>query len=369
MPLPPTRPLPLLLTLAVALLPLGSAVAGKITINDEANLNINLLLQPQAQFIKDGAPVGHVGTDFFLRRVRLLVFGNVTKRLSFFMETDQPNFGKDGNYNVDFFVQDAFASYEFVDKLWVDVGFLIAPLSRHNLQGAIALNTVDFHSNLIRFTPGVGKIWRDMGVQLRGFVGPLGFRAAILNGAEGTVREDAPAINPDDIPRGVAMVRWNFLTREEDLFFQGIYFTEKPHLSVGAGADYQPSAVATASGVHDSVAFSADVFLDWPMGNDQELVFQTGVYTYRQGMDSPQSGTGFLSELGYRIGHVEPLVSVEYFNSRVVAQDAFVVRPGFNLWFQKHTFNLKTEVAISRLGDISEADTGITGTAQLQFFY
>ncbi|MFY2563991.1 porin [Corallococcus terminator] len=369
MPLPPTRPLPLLLTLAVALLPLGSALAGKITLSEEAHLNINMLIQPQAQFIKDGAPLGGMGTDFFLRRVRLLVYGNVTKRLSFFFETDQPNFGKDGNYNIDFFVQDAFISYEFADKFWVDVGFLIAPLSRHNLQGAIALNTVDYHSNLIRFTPGVGKIWRDMGVQLRGFVGPLGFRAAILNGAEGTVREDAPTINPDDLPRGVAMVRWNFLTREEDLFFQGIYFTDKPHLSVGAGVDYQYAAVATASGVHDSLALSADVFLDWPMGNDQELVFQTGVYTYRQGMDSPQSGTGFLSELGYRIGLVEPLVSFEYFNARVVAQDALVVRPGFNIWFQKHTFNLKTEVAIARLGDLSEAQTAITGTAQLQLFY
>ncbi|WP_408889397.1 porin [Myxococcus faecalis] len=369
MPPSPLRSSPLLVALAVVLLPLGSAIAGKITINDEANLNINLLLQSQAQVIKDGAPSGGVGTDFFIRRVRLLVYGNVTKRLSFFMETDQPNFGKDNNYNVDFFVQDAFVSYEFADKLWVDVGMLIAPFSRHNLQGAIALNSVDYHSSVIRFTAGVGKIWRDMGVQLRGFAGPVGFRAAIMNGAEGTKREDAPTVNPDDLPRGVAMVRWNFLTREEDLFFQGIYFTDKPHLSVGVGADYQPSAIATASGVHDSVAFSADTFLDWPMGHDQELVFQTGVFHYRQGMDNPQSGTGVQAELGYRIAKVEPLVSVEYFNSRVTNQDSLIFRPGFNVWFQKHTFNLRTEVAIARVGDLSNADTGVTGTAQLQFFY
>lgn len=362
----PTRLLSLLAL--VALLPAGPAVAAKIPINDEATLNVSILLQPQLQLIKDGAPVGDVGTDLYLRRVRLLFFGNVTKHLSFFAETDQPNFGKDGNFDVAFYIQDAFLSYEFLEKVYVDAGFLIAPLSRHNLQGAIALNTVDYHANLIRFTPGVGKVWRDTGVQLRGFAGPLGFRAAILNGAEGK-KTDTATVNPDDLPRGVANVRWNFLTREEDLFFQGIYFDEKPRLSVGVGADYQPSAVATASGVHDSANFSADVFLDLPLANDQAVVFNTGVYTYRQGMDAPQSGTGFYSEAGYRYHQVEPVLSAEYFNSRVVNQDVLVLRPGFNVWFNKHTFNLKTEVAISKVGDISEADTGITGTAQLQLFY
>lgn len=364
-----SRLLPHLAALAVALSLPGTAVAGKLTINEEAYLNVNLLMQPQVQLTKDGAPVGHVGTDFFLRRVRLLVFGAVTKKLTFFMETDQPNFGKDGKYDVDFFVQDAFVSYEFLDKVWVDAGFIIAPLSRHNLQGAIALDTVDFHSSVIRFTPGVGKVWRDMGVQLRGFAGPLGFRAAILNGVRGSVLPDGRVINPDDWPRGVAMARMNFLTREEDLFFQGIYFAEKPHLSVGAGADYQPDAIATASGVHDSLALSADLFADVPLGATMELVFQAAVYHYRQGFDNPNSGTGFLAELGYRIGVVEPVVSATYFRSRVDAQDSLALRPGFNLWFKKHTFNLKTELALSRTGDISEAQTGITGTAQLQFFY
>jgi hypothetical protein len=221
----------------------------------------------------------------------------------------------------------------------------------------------------VHFVPSVGRVWRDMGVQLRGFAGPLGFRVAVRNGAEGTPWEDAPSLNPDDLPRAVAHVRWNFLTGEEDLFFQGIYFTDKPHLSVGAGADCQPSAIATASSVHDALDLSADVFVDWPMGNDQEAVFQTHVYHYRQGLDNAQSGTGFFSELGYRFGVFEPVLSAKYFNSRVRNQYLLAVRPGFNIWVQKHTFNLKTEVALARLGDISEAETAVTGTAQLQFFY
>jgi hypothetical protein len=364
---PPFGTLSLLATL-VALLHAGPAAAVKLTLGEEAVLNVNVLLQPQSQLLKDAAPVGHVGTDLYLRRIRLLVFGNVTKNLSFFIETDQPNYGRDGNFDVSLFMQDAFVSYMFADKVWVDAGLLIAPLSRHNLQGAIALNTVDYHAGLVHFTPGVGKVWRDTGVQLRGFAGPLGFRAALLNGAEGVRKPDA-TVNPDDLPRGVAHVRWNFLTREEDLFFQGIYFDDKPRLSVGLGADYQPSAVATASGVHASLALATDVFLDIPLAGDQSVVFQTHVFHYREGFDNMMSGTGFFSEAGWRIGRFEPVLSGEYFNSRVVNQDQLILRPGFNVWFQGHTFNLKTEVAFARVGDLSRADTAITGTAQLQFFY
>lgn len=355
--------------LFVALLTALPAAAGKIQLGDDAVLNVNALLHPQMQLVKDGAPLGGVGTDFYLRRVRLLVFGSITKRLSFFIDTDQPNLGKNGDWTPAFFIQDATVAYEVADKTWVEAGFILAPLSHQSLQGAIALHTVDYHSDLIRFPLGVGKVWRDMGVQVRGFAGPLTYRAALLNGVEGSRLENGQVVNPDDLPRFVGHARYNVFGREEDLFLRGIYFTDHPLLSFGIGGDYQYSAIATASGVHDAVALAADVFLDLPVGADQEFIFQSNVFSWQQGYDNPRSGTGFFVELGYRIGIVEPVLSGEYFNGRVDAQDLLTLRPGFNLWFQKHTFNLKTEVALSRAGDLSNASTGITGTAQLQLFY
>lgn len=360
--------LPLVAALA-AVLSASPADAGKIQLGEDAVLNVDVLLHPQMQLVKDGAPVGDVGTDFFLRRVRLLVFGSITKKLSFFIDTDQPNFGKNGDWNVAFYVQDAFIAYEFAHKVWVDAGFLLTPLTHHALQGAIALHTVDYHADVIRYPLGVGKVWRDMGVQVRGFAGPLHFRAAILNGVEGAVLENGRIVNPDDLPRVAGTARWNILGVEEDIFLRGIYFTDHPLLSVGVAADYQYSAISTASGIHDAVAYAADVFLDLPVGTDQEFVFQSNVFSWQQGFDNPRSGTGGFVEVGYRIGIVEPVFSGEYFNSRVENQDLLALRPGFNLWFSKHTFNLRTEVAFSRLGDISEARTGVTGTAQLQLFY
>ncbi|NOK36656.1 hypothetical protein HMI49_25950 [Corallococcus exercitus] len=365
-PLPPALSRLLVLTTLLTALP---AAAGKIQLGDDAVLNVDVLLQPQMQLIKDGAPTGGVGTDFFLRRVRLLVFGSITKKLSFFIDTDQPNFGKNGDYSPAFYIQDATVAYEFADKTWVEAGFILAPLSHHALQGAVALNTVDYHSELIRYPLGVGKVWRDMGVQVRGFAGPWAYRAAILNGVEGATLENGQVVNPDDLPRAVGTVRYNVWGHEYDPFLRGIYFTEEPLLSFGVAGDYQYSAIATASGVHDAMALAADVFLDVPMGDDQEFVLQSNVFSWQQGFDNVRSGTGFFVELGYRIGIIEPVLTTEYFNGRVAAQDLLTFRPGFNLWFQKHTFNLKTEVAVSRAGDIAHATTGITGTAQLQLFY
>src|SRR5690348_12322865 len=36
--------------------------------------------------------------DLFLRRARLMAWGNVTKDLAYFVETDEPNLGKGGNF-------------------------------------------------------------------------------------------------------------------------------------------------------------------------------------------------------------------------------------------------------------------------------
>ncbi|RKG48333.1 hypothetical protein D7X30_40850 [Corallococcus sp. AB011P] len=356
----------LVLTALLTALP---AAAGKIQITEDAVLNVDVLLHPQMQLVKDGAPTGGVGTDFFLRRVRLLVFGSITKKLSFFIDTDQPTFGKNGDYNVAFYIQDATVAYEFADKTWVEAGFILAPLSHHALQGAIALQTVDYHSDLIRYPPGVGKVWRDMGVQVRGFAGPWTYRAAILNGVEGAKLENGQTVNADDLPRVVGHARYNVWGHEYDQFLRGIYFTDQPMLSFGVGGDYQYGAIATASGIHSAVAMAADVFLDIPIGDNQEFVFQSNVFSWQQGFDNVRSGTGFFVELGYRIGIVEPVFSSEYFNGRVPSTDLLTFKPGLNLWFQKHTFNLKTEVAVSRVGDIAHTTTGITGTAQLQLFY
>jgi hypothetical protein len=346
-----------------------------------ATLNIGVLVQPWTQLSKGGAPSGGVGTDFFLRRTRLLVFGNVTERLSFFVDTDQPNLGRDGNWNPAFFIQDAFISVKLTEgPLFIDAGMMLAPFVHHSLQGAVALNTLDYHASLIRFPANEGRIWRDAGVQVRGFAGPLHFRLGVFNGIEGTAANDTTTpptaeLNPEDIPRVATHVRYNLLGTEEGFFFNGIHFADQPKLSVGVGVDYQPRSVLAAGRERDDLNVGVDLFFDYPVTADQELVFQTTAFRYWQGRENTNSGFGLFGELGYRIGIIEPVFSAEYFNADVANTDFLSLRPGLNLWMSKHTFNLKAEVGITRQQVPATATaeatttTGVIGTAQLQLFY
>lgn len=374
----------LLATMAALALP-GTARAAKIPLGEgPATLNVGVLVQPWTQFSKAGAPAGNVGTDFFLRRIRLIVSGNVTERISFFIETDQPNLGRDGNWNPAFYVQDAFASVKLITSaetpLWIDAGMILAPFVHHSLQGATTLNTLDYHASLVRFPTNEGKLWRDAGVQVRGFFGALHYRLGVFNGIEGqaanpTATPPVAEVNPHDLPRVVATVRYNLLGTEDSFFFNGIYFTDQPKLSVGAGADYQPRSVLAAGKERDDVNVGVDVFLDYPLANDQELVFQTNAFRYWQGRENTTSGFGIFGEVGYRIGILEPVFSTEFFNADVADTDFLSFRPGLDIWVMKHTFNVKAEVAVTRQ-DVpatataaSTTTTNVAGTAQLQLFY
>ena len=375
----PLRSSSLVLSLATltALAAPGRALAAKIPLGEgPATLNVGVLAQPWMQLSQDGSPAGGLGTDFFLRRLRLSVSGNVTERFSFFVQVDQTNLGRDNNWVANFTFLDAFATVKVSDgPLWIDAGMMLTPFVHQSMQGAATLHTLDLHTSLIRFPANEGRSWRDAGVQVRGFAGPLHFRAGVFNGIEGTPATTTPtatpAINPHDIPRVAAHVRYNLLGQEDGFFFSGIYFTDQPKLSVGVGADYQPRALLSGGELQDDLNVGADIFLEYPLANDREVIFQTNAFRYFQGRDNVPSGFGFFSELGYRIGQIEPLVSVEYFNADVDNTDFVTVRPGLNLWLLKHTVSLKTEVAVGR----QQVPTGpsltrsVVGTAQLQVFY
>lgn len=413
------------IAVTVTILSGGTAQAYKIQIAEHTNLNVDYLLQVQTQFAEDKAPNGtDWSKDFFIRRSRILLFGDLWKNISFFMETEQANFGKGGDWSVSFFVQDAYMSFKVVDEFQVDVGMILLPFSRPNMQGAIGLNAMDYHSNLIKFPDGTHKVWRDAGVQIRGLVAnkKLQYRVGVFNGSQGLVlqkdaagktveyqkSEDkkAPILagNPKDWPRFTGHVRYNILGVEPDFFPKGIYFAAEPILSVGMGVDFQKDIamktpadldangkdIAVAGMLANAVGVSADVFLDIPIKGDHEIVFQGAFYWYDQGNElkyvterqpdgtdavvryvvpNRNSGFGVLSEVGYRWTFLEPVLSVDWFNSRQDAQDYLGVRGGLNFWIRKHAANVKAEFAAEKRGDLSKATWAKTVTAQAQLFF
>ena len=109
-----------------------------------------------------GNPEGGPSFDMFMRRARLMLWGNVTKDLAVFIDTDQANWGKNGLFNQPMVVQDAFFSYTIVPELKIDAGLMLVPLSHHTLEGATSLHALDYHSDLIRIP--AGNSLRDVGL-------------------------------------------------------------------------------------------------------------------------------------------------------------------------------------------------------------
>jgi len=344
------RLLPAVLTLLLATSAL-EAQAFKIDIDENSSLSLGILLQPQLSVGNQGPDWG--SAQFFARRTRLL-FGGQYKKLGFLFVTEQLNWGKDGNWEPAFFIQDAVAFLEFDKNTYLDVGLFIVPLVRYFAQSAGAINTLDFFLPAIPFPQNSHKVYRDMGVQFRGLFleEALHLRASVSNGV---VANATTGTNKTSLPRLAAMLRYNFLGSEKDYALKAIYFSKTPLLSVGVGAEYQPNAYVYATTTRpqrksDSLSLGADFFLEYPLeGGEslgrQALLAQLNFFHYARGPQNPDSGTGAVVELGWLIGKIEPLVSWGYFNSLAPghAKDAWSIRPGLNWWIDKHRLNLKVE--------------------------
>lgn len=369
------------LLLAIAASP---ASAARISVTEESFLDVRLLLQTWAQLKNNAAPNGKtVGSDFYIRRARFVFSGQVTSRITFFAESDIPNFGKGGNFTPSLYLQDAFISFKVVPEFFVDAGLIIVPFTHHSIQGAVSLNSLEYHSFLMRYPEASTKVWRDLGVQLRGLVFDERFqyRVGVFGGVRGkTNRTDVdgtrlPDLNANGVPRFTAQLRYNVFDPESDFFFSGIHFNKKKVLSFGIAADYQHKAVATGREVANYRALGVDAFLDWPVAEDMEAIFQANLVHYRQGELSPNSGTAFFVEGGFRWWKIEPVLGWDRFLSDTGAGDYQAFHFGLNGWIKEHAANVKadfaleTDAAAQRVANLGAARTAKTFTLQAQFFF
>lgn len=343
----------------------------------DISLNVGFLAQPQMQITQDGAPdAKSYSTDFFLRRARLYVFGAAAKNLTFFFDTDQPNWGKGGVWDQVFIVQDAFMSYEVRRELTIDAGFMLVPLSHHTLEGAASLHAIDYHSPSLHFPATMGKTLRDGGVQIRGlaFGDHLHYRLGVFEGARGPNLPAGAApgtlpLNEDGEPRFAAQVRANILGVEDKFFMSGIYFADKPMLSIGAGYDYQRHSTRIVNGVSNHAALSGDVFFEYPFSADDEILAKVQVTHWAEGTGSVATGLGTFGEAGFRHKWIEPLVAVDYFHAEKGLSDYYAVRGGLNFWLRKHATNIKAEVAWIDDDRPSGAKRDVIGTVQGQIYF
>jgi hypothetical protein len=328
-----------------------------------------------------------MGSDFYLRRFRIVVSGAITKDITFFAETDSPNFGKNGDFSVNAYVQDALVSMKFHPAFILDAGLLLIPMTHQTLQGATSLNTLDYHSHIVKYP--ASKVWRDTGLVIRGLLlgDHLHYRVGVFRGVQGQANRLATDktplgddLNPGSLPRITGTLRFNLLDPESDLFFGGTYLGKKKVVSIGVAADYQSKALLIGSAPNQSatdyMALGGDIFVDYPLNDMMEIVFQADLIQYKTGsLNLAMTGTAFFAEAGFRYGDFEPVIGFDKFNSASRATGLIGYHVGLNYWMKGHTANLKLDFgmvkdqAAQKLASLDEGILKKSATLQLQTYF
>ncbi len=137
-----------------------------------------------------------------------------------------------------------------------------------------------------------------------------------------------------------------------------------PILSLGVAANYQSLALKNAFGSRtDQRLLAPDLYLDFPITEQAELVSELTLYLNGNGTGSANTGTGLSASLGYRLGFIAPYIAYDYFqstscdagslssgqlatcNNTVDTADSRNFKAGVNFFFNKNVNHLNVEFA------------------------
>lgn len=344
----------------VLLLVAGPAAQAQIVVkvNDDTFFKLGLLLQTQGDATQDAATRSYA-QNVFVRRVRLLVGGQLTKDLSFFVETDSPNLGKSlaagtKNSQPSLYLQDAYVEWKRSDRFQLNAGLMLMSISRNGLQSAASLMPVDYGPYTFAHSGATqSNVGRDTGIQAKGYLAnkKLEYRAGISQGMRDT---------PNRELRFTGRLMYNVFDPETGFFYTGTYLGKKKVLAFGAGVEHQ----------HDYLGYAADVFLDYPLPSGaitaqiDHIRFDGGDF-----LKSLKEQRSTLVEAGYLIGktNLQPVVqySTRTFSNGGGAEENRI-GAGLNYFFKGHNANVK---AIYNRIDLDGVDTSNQFTVQIQFFY
>ena len=244
----------------------------------DGNSSIKFGFLVQARGAIEDLPDGD-GTkqDLYFRRLRILFGGKISKKWSFFFETDSPNLGKGTASGEkvagDIFIQDFFVTYNHSNAFKVDVGAILIPLSHNSQQSAATLLPADYAAySFLNSGPTDSRVGRDYGVQLRGFLANdhVEYRAGVYQGERGETSEN-------DF-RYVGRVVFYPFEADKGFYYAGTTLGKKQILALGAGIDHQESYSA----------YALDLFYDQPIGDGNGLTFQIGGIRYDGGEIFPE---------------------------------------------------------------------------------
>ena len=345
---------------ATAILTLLAATASAqavIKVDDTTNFRLGVLLQPQADWTQDATGYEQ---NLFLRRARVLLGGQLSPSVTFFLETDNANLGKvvggTKAISTGFTLQDAFVEWKVADALTVGAGLMFIPLCRNCYESAGTLLPIDYGaSSFLESGPTQSVVSRDTGFQARGYLAHnrLEYRVGAFQGARDRLSRNAF--------RSAGHVQYAFLDTESGFFTTGTYLGKKKVLTVGGGYDVQS----------DYKAFSGDAFFDHPIGAAGAVTLQADLIHFDGGrtFNLPRQND-LLVEGGYLFtkARVMPWAKLEAqrFGSAVPGPDQNRFQGGLSYFHHGQNVNLKAGYGLI---DPKVGKSLHLFTVQLQIFY
>ncbi len=376
-----------------------SSYAVTVTESKDASTTVKFLLQVQAQAEQNATYTGQGWAgDFFVRRARILLFGNVTPFVNYFVETDEPDYGKRGNNTHSFFIQDAYITLHlYKNEVKLDTGMLLLPFSHNGRQAASSLLPVDYDISSVfgRYPVNGSVVGRVFGAELSGFVidGHLNYIFLLSNGvnAQASKITSTAVLNPSDTKRFTGRLQYNVFDTDDVLgfFYAGTYLGAKRILSVGASYDEEPNSISddpanvNFTKVGNYSAYDVDVFLDYPIAypsiDSGVLTVQAAYLRYNYDNLNYDDGTAFYAEAGYLFpwvvgwGRLEPVIKIDNFaSSQTPAGGTYLnftrYHFGVNYWLKEHQANIKAEYLVdSENGKIAGVNAQSQDIATVQF--
>jgi hypothetical protein len=355
------------------------AGVAKLTYGPGKWIAAHLLLQAQYQNTNtwdNSTAVGETDSDgvwassFRIRRARLIVNGQISPIVDFFVETDDYNRGGFNNDaagtgakeattdRVGTFIQDAYINFKVAPELNITMGMFLIPFMHHNRQSAASLLGVDYNIDVIKLATTT-NVWRDTGVEFRGllFGGIIDYRLAVLQGLTRRTQGDADTsndINPDGLPRFTGRVQINLMDAEDGFFYSENYLGKKKIISFGGGVDYQADVTNIDGSREDYFAWTADVIIDYPLAPGMALAFQAAyVDIDNQPTGTVVGSTGVESQYGYfaQVGllimdTIQPVIKYTRWITEYPGlddRDWSYLTVGINYMLHGHNANIKFE--------------------------
>ncbi len=233
----------LLAAAALALVPMSaSAWSPKLEVSDTTWVQLGYLHQFWYQSVDDGAATGDdPSNEFFTRRSRVMLLGQATENIYFFLNYDAAA-GNGAGARQDPVLTDAMIDYRFSPAFNLVVGRQLVPFSIDNNTSAVTLTGIDYPTRALVNMPTnpSGAFWRDDGIQARGLLGDGMFDYRI--GYFAGVRD--PVTNSESEGRMTGMFMINLASPQGGWFFNQNSLGALDVLSFGIGYDQMSRSTA-----------------------------------------------------------------------------------------------------------------------------